>query len=85
MIDVKPERLLELLAYAKVCFEKCTNPFETIHLVKMKVTADECRDLSAEIADMIEDKVIELAIASKKYSAGVLLEEAEKRFAETQS
>jgi hypothetical protein len=83
VIDVKPERLLELLAYAKVCFEKCTNPFETAHLAKMNVTADECRDLSAEIASIIEDAVVDFAVG-ECLNASVAFELAEKRFAETQ-
>lgn len=82
---MKPERLLELLAYAKVCFEKCTNPFETVHLAKLKVTVDECKDLSAEIGSIIEDEVLSLVTCSKRFNASVFLEQAEKRFAETQS
>lgn len=82
---MKTERLLELLAYAKVCFEKCTNPFETVHLAKLKVTADECRDLSAEIASIIEDAAVDLAVGSKRLNASIAFELAEKRFAETQS
>ena len=49
------DRFIELLAYAKECFANSTNPFETRHLVKKGVTADECRDLSNEIATIIDD------------------------------
>jgi hypothetical protein len=83
-MDVKPERLLELLAYAKVCFEKCTNPFETVHLAKLKVTAEECRELSVDIASIIEDEVLAIA-ASKRSNAFTVLKQAEERFAETQT
>jgi len=82
---MRTERLIELLAYAKVCFDKCTNPFETVHLAKMNVTSDECRDLSAEIASIIEDMVIDLAINSKYLNSSIIFELAEERFAETQS
>lgn len=83
--NMETKRLLELLAYAKVCFEKGRSPFDRVHLAKLNVTAEECRNLSAEIADIIGDKVIDLSIDSKKYNASVLLEEAEKRFIETQT
>lgn len=81
------KRLLELLAYAKVCFDKCTNPFETMHLSKKQVTADECRDLSAEIASIIEDAMSDMfdpwVVGSKEVKSA--LENAEKEFAETQT
>jgi len=77
------ERLLELLAYAKVCFDKCTNPFETIHLIKKKVTADECRDLSCYIAGIIED-YLDLHVVPSTSVLEQAMEKAEKEFAETQ-
>jgi hypothetical protein len=77
------ERLLELLAYAKVCFDKCTNPFETIHLIKKKVTADECRDLSFKIAEIIREH-LDLFIVSSTSVLEQAIEKAEKEFAETQ-
>jgi phosphoribosyl 1,2-cyclic phosphodiesterase len=46
-------RKMELLMYAEVCFDHGTNPFEYIHLVAMQVTADECKDLSLDIANTI--------------------------------
>jgi len=67
------ERLIELVAYAKVCFEHCTNPFETLHLLKKKVIAGECIDLSHFIAESLDDYVTDTAV-----------EQAEKEFQETQ-
>lgn len=75
------ERKLELLAYAKVCFEHCTNPFAATHLIKKKVMADECRDLSRLIAEIISDDVAgNLGVLEES----VLMKEAEKAFMETQ-
>ncbi len=48
------QREKELLAYAAVCFDNCTNPFELIHLQKQNVSLDECGDLSMNIADIIK-------------------------------
>jgi hypothetical protein len=80
---MKQERLIELLAYAKVCFDHCTNPFETTHLVKKDVRSYECRDLSHEIADIIEK---ELYIwFTGHYDIKAILQQAEKEFAETQT
>jgi len=78
---MEEKRLLELLAYAKVCFEKCTSPFAHIHLSKKKVSADECVDLSNEIADILDTTL--------SFNYGVLeakeaLEQAEQEFMETQ-
>jgi len=78
---VEKKRELELLAYAKVCFDKCTSPFETMHLVKKNVTSNECRELSPKIGEIIldyldwtfKDKTIEKAMA-----------QAQKDFEETQ-
>ena len=75
------ERKLELLAYAKVCFEKCTNPFAAIHLIKKNVTADECRELSHYIADIIEDHIY---LTFSVLEADKILVKAEKEFMETQ-
>jgi len=83
------KRSLELLAYAAVCFKHCTNPFENMHLVKKKVTADECIDLSNMIADILEDD-IDLVACTEALRAGKGLlgkewiAQAEKDFAETQ-
>jgi len=76
------KRRLELLAYAKVCFEKCTNPFETTHLIKKKVTADECRYLSYLIAEVIEGYLGDMGMFSEELEG--VLKQAEKDFAETQ-
>lgn len=75
------KRRLELLAYAKVCFDKCTSPFETVHLVKKKVNSDECRDLSSEIGDSIENYIEEYFTNNDVI---VAIKIAEKEFAETQ-
>jgi len=72
-------RKLELLAYAKVCFEHCTNPFETIHLLKKKVSVNECKDLSQEIANVIEDDLLEYYLEAEE-----VMSKAEKEFQETQ-
>lgn len=75
------KRELELLAYAKVCFEKCTNPFASIHLIKKKVTADECRDLSHIIAEIIDDVLMD---KEGVLQAQVTVEKANEEFMETQ-
>jgi len=75
------KRRLELLAYARVCFDNCTNPFELIHLQKKNVTAGECRDLSRDIADAIEE---DLNIPYTREEIAQALENAEKEFDETQ-
>jgi hypothetical protein len=84
---MEKKRELELLAYAKVCFDKCTSLFETIHLSKKKITADECRDLSFEIGSIIEDAlsdyVDKLPEGFKEIREA--LEQAEREFAETQT
>jgi hypothetical protein len=49
--------MIELLAYAAACFEHCTNPFETLHLSKKKITADECKDLSEAIATILAEHI----------------------------
>lgn len=77
------ERELELLAYAKVCFEKCTSPFETIHLVKKKVTVDEWIDLSRKIAECIDGE-FEISCGYKIEVYKEAIDKAEKEFAETQ-
>ena len=75
-------RECELLAYAKVCFERCTSPFETIHLIKKEVIADECVELSEKIAEILYEYLIEEYYWSMK--AEGTLENAEKDFQETQ-
>ena len=57
---MKRKRLLELLANASVCFDRCMNPFSHSQLVKYKVTLDECRDLSELIALTIRECMREL-------------------------
>ena len=79
---MKTERLVELLAYAKVCFDKCTNPFETTHLIKKNVTADECRDLSFAIAEAIEEKIEWEVVPDKVVK---IIKKAMQDFAETQT
>lgn len=54
-IKRKHERLVELLAFAKVCFDNCTSPFAHKYLLLKKVDADECGDLSHVIGEAIED------------------------------
>jgi hypothetical protein len=80
---MEPKRLIELLAYAKVCFDNCTSPFETTHLVKKDVRSYECRDLSREIADIIEKELYTLSTGH--YDIKAILQQAEKDFAETQT
>lgn len=74
-------RKIELLTYAQVCFEKATNPFETIHLIKKAVKASECMELTDLIAECIaihiEDNASHTVIADE-------YEKAVKEFAETQ-
>ena len=67
------KRLRELLAYAAICFENMTSPFETMHLSKMNVTLDECGDLSESIAGFLQ-----------MYISKQELEVAEALFKETQ-
>jgi len=74
------KRKLELLAYAKVCFDNCTNPFAPTHLLKKDVSSEECGDLSQMIAEILDDY-------GDVYYSGLwaeMIEEAEKRFKETQ-
>jgi hypothetical protein len=90
------ERRAELLAYASVCFGHCTSPFELMHLIKKQVKADECIDLSREIADIIDDELITCAAeigstSSSGFSEKTMLEryknlkiQAEHEFEETQ-
>jgi hypothetical protein len=77
---------MELLAYAKACFDHCTSPFETMHLIKKQVKADECVDLSREIANIIEDAMLNMfdawVVGSKEIK--VALARAEAEFLETQ-
>lgn len=81
-MTMKQERLMELLAYAKVCFDKCTNPFASIHLLKKKVLAHECRDLSHHIARIVEEAMY---LDSKRTeNVQYLIKKAEKEFMETQ-
>jgi hypothetical protein len=75
------KRLLELLAYAKVCFERCTNPFELVHLRKKNVCSDECIDLSNQIASIIDEWLNEMYNPKDQEEA---IKQAEKEFMETQ-
>lgn len=75
-------RKMELLMYAEVCFDHGTNPFELIHLTAMKVTADECKDLSLEISNIIYWDVM-LQIGTKKalalaYRSQAIFEKTQK-------
>lgn len=74
------KRKMELLAYAIICFEKCTNPFALMHLQKKNVDADECRDLSQEIADLLEIAFLNEGVQETKE----LMSQAHKEFMETQ-
>jgi len=53
-------RLFELIAHAVVCFERCSNPFAPKYLIENKVTADECRDLSHQLASILEEWLFEM-------------------------
>lgn len=75
------KRKLELLAYAKVCFEHGTTPFAMLHLNKKKVTADECKDLSNLIAEVIDGYSWE---TWQKEFYDAANKKAEKEFMETQ-
>lgn len=83
-MKVMERRKVELLLYASVCFDHCTNPFDLIHLVKKNVTADECKDLSAQIGSIIREWV-ELASKLTGLQVDAIAEEQEKEFAETQT
>jgi len=48
------ERMNVLLRNAARCFHQMYSPFCHEELSKMDVTADECKDLSDEIGDIIE-------------------------------
>jgi hypothetical protein len=73
------DRCSELLAYAQVCFENCTSPFATVHLIKKKITADECKDLSYLIREIIADY-------TEYYpNIKVIMEKAKREFMETQT
>lgn len=79
---MKPSRLLELLAYAKVCFDHCTTPFESTHLQKQNVKADECRDLSFKIAETVFEYI---EWNFKEDEVEKAMEQARKQFEETQT
>ena len=48
------ERMKDLLRNASRCFNQMYSPFCHAELSKMNVTADECKDLSEQIGDIIE-------------------------------
>ena len=48
------KRMIDLLSNAVSCFDKMYSPFCHEELSKMEVTADECKDLSSTIADIIK-------------------------------
>lgn len=54
------KRLLELLVNAIVCFERCSSPFSLSQLSKRNITANECRDLSNQIASILEEWISEM-------------------------
>lgn len=72
------ERLNELVAYSIVCFNHCTNPFESVHLRKKKVKSSECVDLSHYIASCLEE------FLTPDFVVANVLAEAEKEFQSTQ-
>jgi len=76
---MKQERLIELLAFAKVCFEHCTSPFAHKYLIFKNVTADECKELSAQIAIAIEND-----LWSRNAWTDKALKKAEKEFEEAE-
>ena len=84
------KRQLELLSYASVCFKHNTSPFETTHLSKMKVTANECFWLSEQISRVLNEKIDDLALMGSLRGTVKMLGEqfrakAEKDFEETQT
>ena len=88
---MRKERMLELLAYASICFAHATSPFETIHLAKKEVTLDECIDLSCMIANILDDNVMDLCGTDPNTSFKMdiikfknLMAQSEKEFLETQ-
>jgi len=81
MNNMDKQRLLELLSYAKVCFEKCTNPFEITHLRKKNVSANECRDLSDQIGSIIDEWLYGLYSPEEVETVS---SQAEQDFKETQ-
>ena len=78
--EMEHERKIELLAYAKVCFDNCTNPFAPVHLQKKKVTPEECGFLSQIIADLIDAELIQEGVLE----AQEFVSKAEIEFEETQ-
>jgi len=78
--EMEHKRKIELLAYAKVCFERCTSPFAHVHLSKKNVDAGECRDLGHIIADLIDVELVNEGVLEAKE----LTEQAEIEFEETQ-
>lgn len=81
MQGMDKKRLLELLSYAEVCFERCTNPFARIHLLKEDISADECRDLSNQIASIINEWINYLYSPEEQKGAK---SKAEEDFLDTQ-
>jgi len=71
----------ELLMYASVCFDYCTNPFESMHLIKKDVRAGECIDLSNNLCDIISS-YLAAVYGEESYQRAKKL--AEKEFKETQ-
>lgn len=49
------DRMIELLANAAKCFHEIRSPFSHSELLKMNVTADECKDLLDWIGDILDD------------------------------
>lgn len=78
--SITVERQLELLAYAKVCFENRTTPFAPIHISKKKVTVDECNWLSQHIAELLDGILIDEGVLKAQEA----VEQAEIEFEETQ-
>ena len=78
---MKSTRRMELLIYAFECFQHGTSPFETRHLTIKDVTADECKELTEDIANILFWEVMG-AIGTKK--AQQLHYEQEKVFQKSQ-
>lgn len=91
-IDLEPfkgskDRLVELLLYSSTCFGHCTNPFDSTHLSKKDVTAEECVALSNLIGSIIDSfTLMDLLKADPKGVENLVrgLLDAEKQFQETQ-
>lgn len=63
------KRMYHLLRHAEYCFRHCMSPFSHEMLSKENVTANECKDLSVAIADIISEF---LALSQLRISVGMI-------------